>query len=100
MCPKNLRPGRFIMLMFSFSANIVFSQIPANQQSHPNVDWGIQFGTTGEEYSLNHVADRSGNLYVCGKTAGSMEGINAGKNDGFITKISKFLFNQNNLICF
>jgi hypothetical protein len=27
----------------------------------------------------------NGNIYVSGKTAGNMDGVNYGKNDGFIT---------------
>lgn len=49
--------------------------------------WGKQFGSDKDEYVLNHVTDKNGNIYVSGKTTGAMDGQNFGKNDGFITKI-------------
>jgi len=52
--------------------------------------WGRQFGTDKGEYALNHVVDQYGNIYVSGKTAGNMDGVNYGKNDGFITRFDSF----------
>lgn len=51
--------------------------------------WAKQFGSSGDEYALNHVIDNNGNIYVSGKTSGNFEGNNKGLNDGFITKIDK-----------
>lgn len=61
--------------------------ISGNARSQTSFIWGKQFGTTQEEYVLNHVTDQNGNVYVSGKTTGVMDGQNFGKNDGFITKI-------------
>jgi hypothetical protein len=52
-----------------------------------NFVWGKQFGSDKNEYSLNHVIDNNGNIYIAGKTNGTMAGKNLGQNDGFITKI-------------
>ncbi len=58
-----------------------------NAKSQTTLLWGKQFGTTGEDYTLNHVVDKDGNIYVPGKTKGNMDGQNLGENDGYITKI-------------
>lgn len=76
-----------ILLTFAFSMNPIQSQTPSSSPIRAPYLWGIQFGSAGEEYSLNHVTDKNGNLFVCGKTTGDMSGKNAGQNDGFITKI-------------
>ncbi|MDP4275892.1 MAG: hypothetical protein Q8907_16615, partial [Bacteroidota bacterium] len=65
----------------------VFISMKIYSQSPPEIIWGRQFGTDKEEYCMNHVNDGSGNIYVCGKTTGSLTGKNFGKNDGFITKM-------------
>jgi hypothetical protein len=65
----------------------LFSFIPDTLQSQPSLIWGKQFGTDKEEYVMNHVADPSGNFYICGKTYGSFNGQNKGNNDGFIMKV-------------
>lgn len=49
--------------------------------------WGKELGSDKEEYSLNHVVDKAGNIYVSGKTTGDYEGKNLGLNDGFIVKL-------------
>jgi hypothetical protein len=56
-------------------------------KSQTNFIWGKQFGSDKEEYALNHVTDKNGNIYIAGKTTGIMNYKNYGKNDGFITKI-------------
>ncbi|MDP4228597.1 MAG: hypothetical protein Q8910_19840, partial [Bacteroidota bacterium] len=65
----------------------VFISIKIYYQSPPEIIWGRQFGTDKEEYCMIHVNDGKGNIYVCGKTTGSLTGKNLGKNDGFITKM-------------
>jgi hypothetical protein len=76
----SLRPLRILMTIILFSAFI-------NAKSQTNFVWGRQFGSTGEDYTLNHVADKDGNIYVAGKTMGSMDGQNQGENDGYIIKM-------------
>jgi len=49
--------------------------------------WGKQFGSEKEEYVMNHLIDNKGNIYIAGKTAGTIAGKNSGENDGFLTKI-------------
>jgi hypothetical protein len=56
-------------------------------QSQTSLIWGRQFGTDKEEYARNYVLDQRGNIYVSGYTFGNMDGENAGKKDGFITKL-------------
>ena len=58
-----------------------------NAKSQNSFIWGKQLGTVGEDYSLNHVIDKNGSVYISGKTTGAMDGNNFGGNDGFITKI-------------
>jgi hypothetical protein len=58
-----------------------------NVKSQTNFVWGKQFGSTDEDYTLNHVTDKDGNIYVSGKTKGSMDGQNLGENDGYIIKM-------------
>lgn len=66
---------------------LILSGFTINAQSQTSFIWGKQFGTDKGEYALNHIVDQNGNIYVSGKTAGDMDGINYGKNDGFITRI-------------
>jgi hypothetical protein len=49
--------------------------------------WGKIFGSEKDDYVLNHVNDGNGNLFVAGKTTGTIGTANIGKNDGFLTKI-------------
>ena len=65
-----------ISILFTFSA-----------KTQTNLIWGKQLGTDKSEYVMNHVVDSSGNIYICGKTTGNLEGTNKGQNDLFITKI-------------
>jgi hypothetical protein len=74
------RPSRIIMSVLLFVACI-------HARSQTSFVWGKQFGSQEEDYSLNHVADKDGNIYVAGKTRGSMDSPNQGENDGYITKI-------------
>jgi hypothetical protein len=74
------RPSGIIISILLFSAFI-------NAKSQTSFAWGRQFGSTEEDYTLNHVVDKNGNIYVAGKTKGSMDGQNLGENDGYIIKI-------------
>jgi hypothetical protein len=65
---------------------LILSSFTLNAHSQTSFIWGKQFGTDKGEYALNHVVDQNGDIYVSGKTAGNMDGVNYGKNDGFITK--------------
>jgi hypothetical protein len=71
-----------VILLFFFSLLI---SIPSKSQT--NFIWGKQFGSMKDEYVLNHLTDKDGNIYVAGKTTGNMDGENKGNNDGFLTKI-------------
>lgn len=72
--------SRIIISVILFSAFI-------NAKSQTSFVWGKQFGSLEEDYTLNHVVDKNGNIYLAGKTKGSMDGYNLGENDGYIIKI-------------
>lgn len=76
---KSKQKGIVVLLLLIATANSLNSQT--------RLYWGRQYGSTREDYTLNHVIDQRGNIYVSGKTAGIMDDKNYGKNDGFITKI-------------
>ncbi|HEX9935023.1 MAG TPA: SBBP repeat-containing protein, partial [bacterium] len=40
----------------------------------PNVDWGIQFGSTGYDFPREVAVDANGNVYVVGETNGNVGG--------------------------
>ena len=63
-------------------------------KSQTNFVWGKQFGSDKDEYVLNHLTDQNGNIYVAGKTTGTINGKNQGGNDGFLIKID----NQGNTL--
>ena len=65
-----------LMLVITFSS-----------RSQTRLIWGRQYGTNQEEYVRNHVVDKSGNLFIAGNTRGVLRDKNAGKTDGFLTKI-------------
>jgi hypothetical protein len=71
----------------AIAATILLTSIGLNLKSQTIFIRGQQFGTDKDEYTLNHVIDINGNVYVSGKTTGIMNGENFGKNDGFIMKI-------------
>lgn len=77
----SLSQRRTVLVLFTL--NILLN----NTLAQTNFIWGKQFGSAKDEYSLNHVADNNGNIYVAGKTTGDIDGKNAGKNDGFLYKI-------------
>lgn len=71
-----------LLTAFSIAWNRGFAEDP------PNVDWGVQFGTSGADFPLEVESDVSGNVYVVGQTDGSFDGQNAGKRDGFLAKFN------------
>lgn len=75
-----MRPSRIIISLVLLAAF-------RNADCQTNFVWGKQFGSFEEDYTLNHVVDKDGNIYVAGKTKGSLDGQNQGENDGYITKI-------------
>ena len=60
--------------------------VSATAKSQTDFIWGKMFGSEKDDYVLNHVIDKSGNIYVAGKSTGIIETNNFGKNDGFLTK--------------
>jgi hypothetical protein len=64
---------------------VIFS--PFYIKAQPDLTWAKQLGTDQEEYVMNHTTDGNGNIYVCGKTKGSLEGTNKGNFDCFIMKL-------------
>jgi hypothetical protein len=52
-----------------------------------NFDWVCQFGSGEDEGCESVTADYLGNIYIAGRTWGSLEGSNAGECDAFITKL-------------
>jgi hypothetical protein len=51
-----------------------------------NCFWSRQIGTNQEDQSFGVTVDTFGNVYICGYTYGSLEGVNAGSFDAFVTK--------------
>ena len=54
-----------------------------NSNSQTRFIWGKQFGTEKDEYIMNHVIDKNGNIIISGKTTGNMHGKNYGSYEGF-----------------
>ena len=48
--------------------------------------WTRQLGTDGFDVSLGVTTDRLGNVFISGSTGGSLDGINAGSRDAFVSK--------------
>ncbi|HZZ29029.1 MAG TPA: SBBP repeat-containing protein [Pirellulales bacterium] len=48
-----------------------------------SLDWVQQFGTSDWDQAFGVSADNTGNVYVTGETAGSLESLNAGLYDGY-----------------
>lgn len=70
-----------------FSFVLILTISSENIKSQNTTIWGKQFGSEMEEYAMNHLIDPHGNVFIAGKTTGSMFGKNLGQNDGFLTKI-------------
>lgn len=77
------------LILKKYTTGIVLSLLVSAQlSSQPHMVWRKHFGSSdGGEYVLNQVIDKDGNLYVAGKTTGTIEKVNYGKNDGFLSKI-------------
>jgi len=65
----------------------LFSAMTLNSNSQTVLIWGKQFGNEKDEYVMNHLNDKNGNIIISGKTMGEMNGKNYGNYDGFITQI-------------
>ena len=50
--------------------------------------WTRQFGTSEPDYAYRITADTKGNIYVAGRTNGSLQGVSQGSDDAFIRKYS------------
>ncbi len=48
--------------------------------------WTEQLGTTSDDSSFGVSADSQGNVYITGRTNGSLDGTNAGISDAFVSK--------------
>jgi hypothetical protein len=48
--------------------------------------WTRQLGTSSDDYSLAVAADPLGNVFIGGRTSGSLGGTNAGGGDAFVSK--------------
>lgn len=86
------------MRMFYYRSALLLSlvliSLSGNLKSQNTTIWGKQFGSEKEEYAMNHLIDKDGNIFISGKTTGSMNGKNLGRNDGFLTRID----NSGNII--
>ncbi len=52
----------------------------------PELEFGVQFGSSEKDNAFDVESDTHGNIYVVGRTNGSMEGENAGETDGYLIK--------------
>lgn len=59
----------------------------AKYDTHGNLVWGQEIGTTESEDRVRIATDGQGNVYFSGATAGSLGGPNAGMSDVFVGKI-------------
>lgn len=71
-------------IILIFLALVIYTNYAKSQT---DFIWGKIFGSEKDDYVLNHVNDQNGDLYIAGKTTGTIGTRNFGKNDGFITKI-------------
>ncbi len=74
----------FSQLQKCFLATGMFAGIVLNTAAQSDFLMGRQFGTAGNEYSLNHAVGKNGDIFIAGKTTGSFEGTNKGASDGFL----------------
>ncbi len=49
--------------------------------------WTTQWGTSADDRALGVTMDASGNILVTGGTSGDLEGVGAGGEDGFVTRL-------------
>ena len=72
-----------IYLMFTL---LVFVLSATAQQM--DVAWGVQLGTSGEDFPKGVATDPLGNCYVVGQTDGALAGDAQGSKDMFVIKLS------------
>lgn len=68
-----------LLMAFIFITNF------ANSQT--KFVYGKTLGSDKDDYVMNYVIDVRGNLFIAGKTTGTISSANLGKNDGFLTKV-------------
>jgi hypothetical protein len=71
----------------TFISLVCILTINSNCKLQTTLIWGKQYGSDKDEYSMNHVTDQKGNIYLSGRTTGVIADKNFGKTDGFLTKI-------------
>ena len=59
-----------------------------NYSADGTLVWGVQFGTDADEFVSRLAVDAHDNLYVTGRTEGSLDGPNQGESDLFVRKYS------------
>ena len=64
-------------LLFAVGSTPLFAQ---------TLDWARQLGTSDTDISFGVSADGLGNVYISGRTGGSLRGANAGAYDAFLSK--------------
>ena len=64
-----------------------FDSFVSKYSAAGNLQWTKQLGTTGDDFARSVAADRNGNVYIVGNTAGSLSGTSNGLDDAFIEKL-------------
>lgn len=62
--------------------------VVAKYDAAGNLQWAKQFGTAGYDVAFNIAADALGNVYIAGGEYATVEALNAGNQDIFITKLN------------
>jgi hypothetical protein len=78
---------RSFQITSSAIITLLFTSLTTSLNSQTSLIMAKQLGSAKDEYSMNHLIDKKGNIYIAGKTTGIMNGSNRGGNDGFLTKI-------------
>ncbi len=79
---KNTMSKPFLLIFLG----IVLVAFSAIADEAPGLAWGVQFGTSGDDFPREVEVDIHGNVYVVGETNGDLGGENAGSDDGFLVK--------------
>ncbi|MGB2997585.1 MAG: SBBP repeat-containing protein, partial [Phycisphaerae bacterium] len=75
------------VLLCSLLAGCAALRPPAAKAEAPyTVEWIRQLGTSRDDYGWGISADGLGNVYIGGRTEGSLGGLNAGGMDAFVSK--------------